>query len=136
MADAGAERGVAGAVRASAETSTPAVALSELQPPAPETSGCNSASPWRIARGPADARVSVGEAVTFSVHAEGSSGSFDYQWLRDGEPIEGARSHQYSFVATPNDGGAVFTVKVRPRGAAACQEVESSSASLGWRDFP
>lgn len=136
MDDSSSGRGVAGTERISTESSTPAAIVSKPLPLAQGPSGCSSAPTWRIARGPSDARISVGEAVTFSVHAEGASGSFDYQWLRDGEPIEGARGNPYSFVATLNDGGAVFTVKVRPRGAAACQEVESSPASLGWRDFP
>lgn len=91
---------------------------------------------WRIAQGPADARVAPGEAASFAVRAEGGSGQFEYQWLRDGEPIAGASGSQYSFVSTLDDGGAVFSVRVRPRGAPAGLDRESSPATLGWRDTP
>ena len=83
---------------------------------------------------PADTHAAPGEAASFHVRAEGGSGAFEYQWLRDGEPIDGATGQQYSFVTTLDDGGATFTVRVRARGAGAGHERESAPATLAWRD--
>jgi hypothetical protein len=96
--------------------------------------GPGAVAPWRLAVQPGDARVAPGEAASFHVRAEGAGGAFEYQWLRDGEPIEGATASQYSFVTTLDDGGATFSVRVRPRGAGAGHERESAPATLAWRD--
>ncbi len=89
---------------------------------------------WQFARQPVDVRAVPGEAASFHVQATGGPHAFEYQWLRDGEPIEGATTSQYSFVATLDDGGATFSVRVRPRGAGPAQERESAPATLAWRD--
>jgi hypothetical protein len=102
--------------------------------PAPAPASAPAAPAWHLAAQPADARVAPGEAASFHVRAEGAGGAFEYQWLRDGEPIEGAAAAQYGFVTTLDDGGATFSVLVRPRGAGAGHERESAPATLGWRD--
>jgi hypothetical protein len=89
---------------------------------------------WHFAAAPADVRVAPGEAAAFTVRAEGGSGAFEYQWLRDGEPIDGANASQYGFVTTLDDGGATFAVRVRPRGAGPGHERESAPATLSWRE--
>jgi hypothetical protein len=89
---------------------------------------------WRFAAAPADVRVAPGEAASFTVRVEGGSGAFEYQWLRDGEPIDGANASQYGFVTTLDDGGATFAVRVRPRGAGPGHERESAPATLSWRE--
>jgi hypothetical protein len=94
----------------------------------------NTPASWHLAAAPADVQVAPGEAANFTVRAEGGSGAFEYQWLRDGEPIEGATASQYSFLTTLDDGGATFAVRVRPRGAGAGHERESAPATLSWRE--
>lgn len=89
---------------------------------------------WQFARQPADVRAAPGEAASFQVQAAGGPHAFEYPWLRDGEPIEGATTSQYSFVSTLDDGGATFSVRVRPRGTGPGQERESAPATLAWRD--
>jgi hypothetical protein len=113
---------------------TPAALSAEPAVQASAPSAAAEGAPWRIAAHPADTHAAPGEAASFQVGAEGGSGAFEYQWLRDGEPIDGATGQQYSFVTKLDDGGATFTVRVRPRGAGAGQERESAPATLAWRD--
>jgi hypothetical protein len=96
--------------------------------------GPGAARPWRLAVQPADLRVAPGETASFHVRAEGAGGAFEYQWLREGERIEGATASQYGFVTTLDDGGATFSVLVRPRGAGPGHERESAPATLSWRE--
>ncbi len=60
---------------------------------------------------PANLQVSVGDTATFTVIAAGSLPR-SYEWLRGGNPIPGANSASYSFVAAKADSGAAFRCKV------------------------
>lgn len=141
-------RGGGGSGGSSGETqaeppASAAVALAPLAATAPVLPAAAAASApgvpghppeWRIAAAPADVQVAPGEAASFDVRAEGCSGAFEYQWLRDGEPIESATASQYGFVTTLDDGGATFAVRVRPRGAGPGHERERAPATLSWRE--
>lgn len=109
-----------------------AVVTASLATAAPTSVGATLPA-WRLIVHPADARVAPGEAASFHVRAEGGTNAFEYQWLRDGEPIPGATTSQYSFLTTLDDGGSTFSVRVRPRGAGQVFERESAPATLSWR---
>jgi hypothetical protein len=135
---------LAGAVLAACgggdEPPTPLAVAQAVATPQPAPAPAAASQPladlaaWHFAAAPADVRVAPGEAASFTVRAEGGSGAFEYQWLRDGEPIDGANASQYGFVTTLDDGGATFAVRVRPRGAGPGHERESAPATLSWRE--
>lgn len=64
-----------------------------------------------IVKHPVSTTVVLGENATFSVTATGAE-PLNYQWYKDGEPINGAGESEYTVVgATPNDEGE-YTVHV------------------------
>ena len=77
--------------------------------------------------GPTSVNVAANHTVTFTVNASNSSAlPMFYQWRRNGANIDGATSSSYSFVATPTDNNARFTVQVAKLGSV----VVSSEALL------
>lgn len=60
---------------------------------------------------PDDVEVALGSPATFAVAATG--GTLTYQWLRNGEAIEGATSSTYTRAAvTADDNGSLYRVRV------------------------
>lgn len=99
-ADSGA-RGVEATVAAPAKAAGPA---------APAASAADALLP-HIMQAPQDAMVEAGSVATFSVRADGPRG-LSYQWLRDGDPVEGAIGTSLQVVATEAEHLAVFSVDV------------------------
>lgn len=61
---------------------------------------------------PGDVTTGVGESASFSVTANGT-GPLSYQWLRDGNPIDGATQPSFTLPAVADtDDGAQFRVAV------------------------
>jgi hypothetical protein len=123
---------LAGAVLAACgggdEPPTPLAVAQAVATPQPAPAPAAESQPLAASQPLAD------QAASFTVRVEGGSGAFEYQWLRDGEPIDGANASQYGFVTTLDDGGATFAVRVRPRGAGPGHERESAPATLSWRE--
>ena len=77
--------------------------------------------------GPTGLAVQANHPVMFSANASNPGGlPMFYQWRRNGVNIDGETSPSYSFVATPADNGARFTVQVAKLGSV----VVSSEAVL------
>jgi len=80
---------------------------------------------------PVSQTSSVGNSITFSVRASGTS-PLTYQWNKDGTALPGATSDLYTIpAATTNDAG-IYTVVV----ANACGAVTSNPATLTVTDVP
>jgi hypothetical protein len=63
---------------------------------------------------PVDLTVAVDASATFQITAQANGGGLlNYQWQRNGSPINGATSVNYVFTATAADDGARFSVEVR-----------------------
>lgn len=61
---------------------------------------------------PVATAIEVGQTATFRVTATGD-GLLEYQWLRDGVPIQGGRAPVYTTpICTPTDDGTVFQVLI------------------------
>lgn len=80
---------------------------------------------------PVNALVDVGDTARFAVVATGSL-PLAYEWQKNGNPIGGAISASYSFVAAKADSGAAFRCKVT-NGAGS---VTSNQAFLIVSTFP
>ena len=65
----------------------------------------------RIVQAPQDVTVAAGDVATFSVRADGPRG-LSYQWLRDGDPVEGAVGTSLQVRATEAEHLTVFSVDV------------------------
>jgi uncharacterized repeat protein (TIGR01451 family) len=86
------------------------------------TSNC---VPSSLVAGPTDAVACVGEPVTFSVHANGTT--LSYQWRKDGVEIAGATDRAYSIVTcAESDAGSYDVVVTAPCGS----PVTSPAATL------
>lgn len=79
----------------------------------------------RIVQAPRDAELAVDGVAEFTVRADGPPG-LRYQWLRDGEPIDGAIGVNLQLRVTEADHLASFSVEVR----AGAQTVRSQAATL------
>ena len=79
----------------------------------------------RIVQAPHDAELAVDDVAEFSVRVDGPPG-LRYQWLRDGEPIDGAIGVNLQLRVTDADHLASFSVEVR----AGAQTVRSKAATL------
>jgi hypothetical protein len=66
----------------------------------------------RIVQAPRDAELAADGVAEFSVRADGPPG-LRYQWLRDGEPIDGAIGVNLQLHVTDADHLASFSVEVR-----------------------
>jgi hypothetical protein len=64
-----------------------------------------------ISVSPADQIVNAGSTATFTVIAAGEA-PLTYQWMRNGNNIEGATSATYTFAASNTDDNAEYKVKV------------------------
>lgn len=83
-------------------------------------------NPPTIFNDPVDASRCVGESVLFDVQPLGTP-PFEYQWLLDGEEVEGATSQVLSFASVQaSDGGSYSAVVTDATGCS----VESQSALL------
>jgi len=111
LSDDGAAFTVAVANAAGTVTSAPAVLRVDLAPPA-------------ITVAPETQTVTEGDSVTFSVSAEGSL--LSYQWERNGAPIPGATSPTHTFSSALADDGTSYRVVV----SNAAGTVTSASAIL------
>ena len=89
-----------------------------------DTTGADTLRP-RIVQAPLDADVAVDGVAEFSVRADGPPG-LRYQWLRDGEAIEGAIGVNLQLRVTDEDHLAHISVEVR----AGAQTVRSKAATL------
>lgn len=76
-------------------------------------SAANAADTQRphIVQAPQDAAVLAGGMATFSVRADGPRG-LSYQWLRDGDPVEGAIGTSLQVRTTEADHLSAFSVDV------------------------
>jgi uncharacterized delta-60 repeat protein len=78
-----------------------------------------------IAIQPQDQNAFYGDTVTFTISAEGE-GSLSYQWLKNGQALEGAQSSSLSLQRVSYaDSGEYSVLVTDPNG-----EIESSSAAL------
>lgn len=86
-------------------------------------------APPTITTQPSSASVTAGQAVSFSVAANGGS-PLAYQWQKNGSAISGATSASYSIPATvASDDGASFRVVVsNPVGSVTSNSPHSPSA--------
>ena len=69
-----------------------------------------TAGDLRIATQPRSQYVIPGQTVTLSAAASATEG-VTYQWLRNGAPIEGATSADYTFIAAAGDNNAQYTLR-------------------------
>jgi hypothetical protein len=60
----------------------------------------NSANPFSVSISPTSARIKIGENVTFTSSASGSSPPFSYQWYLNGTLVSGATSDSWTFTPT------------------------------------
>lgn len=74
---------------------------------------------------PASLRVCQGAAATFSVQVK-SSEPLSYQWLKDGNKIEGATSESYAIPAASLSDTGSYSLQVSNN----CSQIESVAASL------
>ena len=65
-------------------------------------------APAKVAKNPESATVKVGDSVTFSAAFDGPITS--YQWLKDGEAIEGADSGSYTIEFVTKDHAGEYTL--------------------------
>ena len=79
----------------------------------------------RIVQAPRDAEIAVDDVAEFSVRADGPPG-LRYQWLRDGEPIDGEIGVNLQLRVTDAEHLASFSVEVR----AGALTVRSHAATL------
>ena len=89
----------------------PAAVPAATVPQAASAAGVTDALRPRIVQAPQDATVAPGIVAIFSVRADGPRG-LSYQWLRDGDPVEGAVGTSLQVLATEADHLAAFSVDV------------------------
>ena len=68
--------------------------------------------PLSIAVPPASQSASYGDNVTFSVQAEGGTGSYSYQWYQDGSPVPGAGGSSLQLQQVGDGHEAAYYVKI------------------------
>ena len=91
-----------------------------------DTTGSYSppAAPAKVAKNPESATVKVGDNVTFSAAFDGPITS--YQWLKDGEAIEGAVSDSYAIEFVTKDHAGEYKLL----GGNVIEDVETEAATL------
>ena len=108
----------------------PVVDLSALGPSnLPGTPGGTAFSAPAFTSNPSSRTVTPGSTTTFSVAVTGSPAPA-LQWYRNGSPISGATSANYSLTAQLADNGAVF----RCTASSSMGSVDSTSATLTVQD--
>jgi uncharacterized protein YkwD len=76
---------------------------------------------------PADVTAPAGSPASFHVTATASSGTLTYQWLKNGDPIDGATSSTFTIQAVGNSDAADYSAIIKRDNANA---VTSASARL------
>ncbi|TXC66782.1 hypothetical protein FSC37_16125 [Piscinibacter aquaticus] len=95
------------------------------------TAGTPVAVAPTIVTAPAAVTVNAGNTATFAVGVAGTA-PYGYQWLKDGQPIEGATAAYYSLAAATTGSAGSYSVRVTN----AAGSVTSAAASLNVVDAP
>ena len=95
------------------------------------TAGTPAAVAPTVVTAPAAVTVNVGNTATFAVGVGGTA-PYAYQWLKDGQPIEGATAAFYSLAAATAGNAGSYSVRVTN----AAGSVTSAAATLSVVDSP